>query len=52
MGITRMFIISCDDCGIDPADPWVNQLRERLKEEGWKIGKQVLCPDCQEKGDE
>lgn len=47
MSTTRMFIIACDNCGTDDADPRVGQFRARLKSEGWKFGKRDLCPDCQ-----
>lgn len=48
MTITRMFIISCDECGIDDADFWKLRMIERMKKEGWKFGKIILCPNCQD----
>jgi len=41
--------ISCDKCGY--AKEWFSiiggtHLKRWMREEGWSIGKQILCPNC------
>ena len=44
-------VIGCDLCYTKWVDAYVRQ-KEAIKEarrEGWRIGKQVLCPECQKR---
>lgn len=48
MSVRRMFTISCDSCDMDDSDYWLGDMKTRLRDEGWKLGKKDICPDCQD----
>lgn len=50
-GIYWQAEVICDECGYYYAElrglvPAKTELVKSLREEGWKIGKRVICPDC------
>lgn len=49
MTMRRMFWPACDECGTeteDVCDSYASTVRERLKEDGWRVGNRLVCPSC------
>lgn len=48
MSRTRCYTIECDECRVDINSRWPVDAISQAKDEGWKLGKRDLCPDCKE----
>ena len=50
MGMWRAFYPQCDECmeifESEYADFWAANVRKAMKEDGWQVGKKLVCPNC------
>ena len=49
MAMERMFSLRCDKCnnGPDVYYGWYSSdVRDKAKQDGWRIGNTDICPDC------
>jgi hypothetical protein len=45
--ITRQITLTCDVCHAEAyTDIYANEVIRRARQDGWRIGKRHLCPDC------
>ena len=49
MSVSRCFTLSCDKCETEyNSNVWKNVLLADAQTDGWQVGKEDLCPNCQE----
>jgi len=49
MGMVRAFYPYCDRCFCHQehySDAWASNVRQAMKEDGWRVGKEFVCPEC------
>ena len=49
MGMVRAFWPQCDRCLNEDdgyTDFWAGKVRQKMKEDGWRVGKEFVCPEC------
>lgn len=47
MPVTVTVVVECDRCATDEYDvPPKHRLINKCRSDGWRIGKEVVCPEC------
>ena len=49
MAMIRMFSLKCDECGTGEDEfygQYSSDVRDKAKQDGWRIGNKDICPEC------